>query len=929
MRFYCLEDNKDFYREVSWGTRVICDVGPHDLGQRFPDEPFWEHCGHCEATWVAREQGTSPRAICPGCKRKLELAYLCHICETFCLRYAEDIDQDGDLTNAAPPCGACSTDLSSLRWHYCVNLGKPFLSKRDQCPLCDASFFPITAQDLLSSMKGHSYQLARISDVDREYLSLVPASIDSPDEIQFFVLGGVQGAIVVPRYTTRSMIEQRARKYQQVFDWSTEWTGDILIERPAIFEFAGKGWRLKKHGKLTGVATEGQEVQPPPPNISECAAGSPGQKPNDHENEHSIEQSGQAVQGEPTSNFVISPNLLNQKSSNESKTSERTTFADSQGTPQKAAAEPFRAKAKSLYRNFVAGGSVTNNLVYLDFKKSASKQGLKNTDESLKEVTSEGAFVVFVCDENQGWVFPNPKLIFNADSLKPLFAALTAEQFDNFKEHIEPVPVIRVGKDRWQVPPSANHFSDSRSGKSIPKESKAPTTAKVAVGFPIAAADYIAKMRGSLTVVRHDMVRNFLVSGPDGKGELALICEVTALDTKSLFVVPRITPFLTTDAFYNLYERYYDCAKPSLGDVWIINPAVVSEVPGGWKLRNKGVLEVRRHQEKEKTALPSPPKEIRVNHGAKPGPVLDPVVEALLEPALAPHFADTTRTRRLILGGVIAILSLIAVTVWIVNRFTSIPSPSENVNQNTPLKNPSRNPGSVPSGMVRIESGTFTMGRTDGNELERPAHSVSINKPFFIERYEVKCQDYEAFLVVNPKIPAPIGWKDRKCPAGKEEWPVSGVDWYGADAYAKSKGRRLPTEEEWEYVARGGDKNLLYPWGNSWEENAANAASTSPGHIVKGGSYPAGAAVVSGIRVLDMVGNVWEWTSSDLTSYGGSLPKRLSSGQKVWAGKVIRGGAWNDTENTATTTYRVGYPPRGAGDYSNTGFRCVVDVPPP
>src|SRR6185437_5026769 len=347
MRFYCLEDNKDFYREVSWGSRVICDVGPHDLGKRFPDEPFWEHCAHCEATWVAREQGTSPRAICPGCKRKLELAYLCHICETFCSKYAEDLDCDKELTNAGAICGACATDLNSLRWHYCVNLGKPFLSKRDQCPLCDASFFPITAQDLLSGMKGQSYQLARISDVDREYLSLVPASIDSPDEIQFFVLGGVHGAIVVPGYTTRSMIEQRAREYQQVFDWSAEWTGDILIERPAIFEFAGKGWRLKKHGKLKGVATAGQKVQPPPADTSEYAAGPPIQEPNDHENDHSIEQSGQAVQVEPISNFVISPKLLNQKSSNESKTFERIAVADVQGAPQKAAAEPFRAKAKS------------------------------------------------------------------------------------------------------------------------------------------------------------------------------------------------------------------------------------------------------------------------------------------------------------------------------------------------------------------------------------------------------------------------------------------------------------------------------------------------------------------------------------------------------------------------------------------------------
>src|SRR5205807_2611833 len=122
--------------------------------------------------------------------------------------------------------------------------------------------------------------------------------------------------------------------------------------------------------------------------------------------------------------------------------------------------------------------------------------------------------------------------------------------------------------------------------------------------------------------------------------------------------------------------------------------------------------------------------------------------------------------------------------------------------------------------MVMIPGGTYKMGRDIGKEVpanETPAHEVSI-KPFYLGRYEVTNKEYHEF-VVNAKYRPPVGWNGTEVPPGTEDFPVANISWRDAVAYcdwlSKSNGGhfRLPSEEEWEYAARGRD-NRLYPWGN-------------------------------------------------------------------------------------------------------------------
>jgi len=263
----------------------------------------------------------------------------------------------------------------------------------------------------------------------------------------------------------------------------------------------------------------------------------------------------------------------------------------------------------------------------------------------------------------------------------------------------------------------------------------------------------------------------------------------------------------------------------------------------------------------------------------------------------------------------LVLLALLAVIAW--KEISRRRLRSDTVAKPTPtqLTTPTAHPTTArivaPAGMVYIPGGNMRMGRDGGDEFERPVHSVTV-APFFIDRTELTNAQYQKFIAATGHR-VPSNWKDGRFPAGEAGFPVVNVSWEDASACAKWEDKRLPTEAEWEFAARG-TEGRLYPWGSDWQSGRANTREGGPGRVLAAGSFPKGA---SPYGVLDLSGNVWEWTASDLTSYD-------SDSRILAPGKVIRGGAWDVPRERATATYRGVVQPERT--YEKTGFRCVRSV---
>lgn len=305
-------------------------------------------------------------------------------------------------------------------------------------------------------------------------------------------------------------------------------------------------------------------------------------------------------------------------------------------------------------------------------------------------------------------------------------------------------------------------------------------------------------------------------------------------------------------------------------------------------------------------------------------------------PALAPTPAKS-RTPLLIGLGVL-LLVLAGLGAWL-SRAGDEPDVATNVAANasptptaatavSPTPAPGYSSTNAPEGMVYVLGGVLRLGRDDGEENERPAHVVTV-KPFFIDRTEVTNEQYQKFIAAT-SYAAPTSWVDGTFPAGAEQLPVTGVSWADATAYAEWIGKRLPTEEEWEFAARGSDDRRIYPWGEEWIENAANvkADKDDKRQLQPVGQY---ADVASLFDVHDLIGNAWEWTASDYRAYPGGEIETPPAGYKNL--KVIRGGSYDSTAKYATATLRRGWPatrndwPKNRPpDYGQTGFRCAQDA---
>lgn len=269
-----------------------------------------------------------------------------------------------------------------------------------------------------------------------------------------------------------------------------------------------------------------------------------------------------------------------------------------------------------------------------------------------------------------------------------------------------------------------------------------------------------------------------------------------------------------------------------------------------------------------------------------------------------------------------ALLAFLLTAVWQTSRqprqttIVTQPSPEATASVQTQSSPESNTPSTqIPAGMVYVPGGVFEMGRADGDDYEKPQHFVEV-KAFYMDRTEVTNEEYKIFVDAT-RTAAPQHWRGNDFPEGEAKHPVVNITWNDAVAYAEWAGKRLPTEEEWEFAARGND-GRLYPWGTDWNQEFANTAESGAGKIVEVGRYPGGA---SPFGVLDLCGNVWEWTASDLRSY--RTQEALSPDPTITR-KVIRGGAYDVRNDRATTTYRGVV--QADKVYPKTGFRCVREL---
>ena len=223
-------------------------------------------------------------------------------------------------------------------------------------------------------------------------------------------------------------------------------------------------------------------------------------------------------------------------------------------------------------------------------------------------------------------------------------------------------------------------------------------------------------------------------------------------------------------------------------------------------------------------------------------------------------------------------------------------------------------PVPVSGDMVLIPAGTFQMGSNAPEAFidEQPVRTVNV-PAFRIDRYEVTNAQYKRFVDANPqwqkdRIRARYHdgdylkhWNRNSYPSGKANHPVVYVSWYAASAYATWIGKRLPTEVEWEKAARGGLVGKKYPRGDSIDANSANYGN-GVGRTSAVGLYP-----TNGYGLSDMAGNVWEWCSD---VYG-----------NIENSRVLRGGSWRAHALDVRVSFRGWDAPTFTSD--DVGFRCV------
>jgi formylglycine-generating enzyme len=248
----------------------------------------------------------------------------------------------------------------------------------------------------------------------------------------------------------------------------------------------------------------------------------------------------------------------------------------------------------------------------------------------------------------------------------------------------------------------------------------------------------------------------------------------------------------------------------------------------------------------------------------------------------------------------------------------------------------------LPTDFVRVEGGTFQMGSNNSDNDEKPIHTVTV-KSFSMSKYPVTQKEW--FDVMGTTIRQQRDMADKSWPLRGEgdNYPMYYVNWNEAVEYCNKRslkegltpvyrgsgnsitcdwnanGYRLPTEAEWEYAAKGGNKDYMI-----FEYSGSNSVDAVGWYSANSGSntHPVGTKAPNSLGLYDMSGNVWEWCWDwYVASYYASSPSSDPKGASSGSDRVIRGGSWNDGARGLRSANRDDSPPSRRG--GDIGFRLV------
>ena len=257
-------------------------------------------------------------------------------------------------------------------------------------------------------------------------------------------------------------------------------------------------------------------------------------------------------------------------------------------------------------------------------------------------------------------------------------------------------------------------------------------------------------------------------------------------------------------------------------------------------------------------------------------------------------------------------------------------------------------PFSPPEGMVLIPAGEFLMGSNDAEaqDNEQPVHTVYIDA-FYIDETEVTNLQFKNFLIKNPhwqkgSVDSRFAdvdylklWDGNNYPSGEDHHPAVYVNWYAAMAYSNWVGKRLPTEAEWEYAARGGLVGKKYSHGDTLTPQDANYDDYIR-YPTAVRSYPA-----NDYGLYDMTGNVFEWVLDEYDDHfyltfpqngvarnplssANSIAQLLDNYTDITSSRILRGGSWFNKPEHVRVAFRTYNPPRNT--CLNLGFRCAMTI---